>query len=98
MMGRTNIFFLSSRLCARLYWRRVSTGYDREIAPTGGCPSTVCDGPAVAPQRLRLPRTGEELYSRQFRCNFGDSCVIPEITRHAELVSASYYFFAAVLK
>jgi hypothetical protein len=32
-----------------------------------------------------------------FAVNFGDSCVIPEITRHAELVSASYYFFAAVL-
>ena len=29
----------SLRLCVRLYWRSVSTGHDREIAPTGGCPS-----------------------------------------------------------
>jgi hypothetical protein len=27
------------RLCVRLYWRSVSTGHDREIATTGGCPS-----------------------------------------------------------
>ncbi len=33
--GRANTFFLSSRLCVRLYWRRVSTGHDREMATTG---------------------------------------------------------------
>jgi len=65
MTGRADTFFLSSRLCARLYWRRVSTGHDREMATPGGCPSTVCDGPAVAPQRLRLPRAGEELELQQ---------------------------------
>ena len=31
----------SLRLCVRLYWRSVSTGHDREIAPTGGCPSNM---------------------------------------------------------
>ena len=51
MTGQANTF---CALCVRLYWRRVSTGHDREIAPAGGCPSTVCDGPP--------PRAGEELF------------------------------------
>jgi len=44
MTDRANLFFAplrSLRLCVRLYWRRVSTGHDREIAPTGGCPSNM---------------------------------------------------------
>jgi hypothetical protein len=33
--------FAPLRLCVRLYWRSVSTGHDREIATTGGCPSNM---------------------------------------------------------
>ena len=41
MTDRANLFFAPLRLCVRLYWRSVSTGHDREIAPTGGCPSNM---------------------------------------------------------
>ncbi len=76
------------RLCVRLYWHCVSTGHDREIAPTGGCPSTVYDGPAVAPQRLRLPRAGEELPNYRDNCDnleIGFACNVGFVLRFCAL-------------
>jgi len=60
MTGRANLFFAplrSLRLCVGLYWRSVSTGHDREIATTGGCPSPM----------LRMVPTPEI----GFACNVG---------------------------
>jgi hypothetical protein len=80
MTGRADTF---CALCVRLYWRRISTGHDREIAPTGGCPSTVCDGPAVAPQRRQTPPPSPPLKGRGDLGNYSKRSVIPE--------SAFYY-------
>ena len=71
MTGRANLFFAplrSLRLCVGLYWRSVSTEDDREIAPTGGCPSPML-------RMVPLPVPGRNY----FAFNSGNLRVIPEI-------------------
>jgi hypothetical protein len=71
MTGRANTFFAplrSLRLCVRLYWRSVSTGHDREIATTGGCPSPML-------RMVPLPVPGRNYLA----FNSGENCDTPEI-------------------
>ena len=74
--GSGHTFFASLRLCVRLYWRSVSTGHDREIATTGGCPSPML---RMVPLLLRNAFGSPVPGRSYFAFNSGDNCDNPEI-------------------